>query len=222
LEPTLVHPELESLEFRQYPFGWNGDWGLILAGSVAAPESALANGVRVPVRAVSERGDIEEFLLLPLVCVTEDDRAYECATVSLRMQPRGDLREIAEAVEEFPARIRKMSRDGSRGRLWLFGRNVEDALLYGRAWPGVSSVERSWMSYDGFFEPSRTALMLPVLVQFAAPMVGDGILQLHAGEQVALQYVQPDGSLLEATTAMCVPAPGPGAIGPTGVMPPCG
>jgi hypothetical protein len=222
-EPRVVSLELQGLQLRQYPFGYNGDWGLILEGNVADRDAVLANDMRVAVRAVGERGDVEDFLLIPHVCVTEDDRFYECAAVLVWMSKGRHIREIADAVDKFPARIRSMYRDGQGGGLWLFGRSVKDALRYGWLWPGVTKVERSWLGYfDNRTGPVRTGLTLPVVVEFAAPMPGDGRLQLQAHEQVRLQYTQPDGSLLEVATAMCEHPPGPGGMGFPGPNPPCG
>jgi len=83
---SIETPPLQDLEARQVPFRFRGNWGVIVRASVDLAAPAPTPSTRVPVLVTTDAGDVEELLLRPRVCESDEGQAYLCVQFLFSME----------------------------------------------------------------------------------------------------------------------------------------
>lgn len=193
-----VRPELELLVFSNLGTNLNDGGVLFINGLVADTSFRLQRGQRVPIEVHSTSGDVENLGLYRRVCPARDRaQGYTCFSFIVSFAGPYDLDDIRARAAAMGGRLSVMST--SLVSVTLFDpEKVMSGAREAESWPGVAY---TWTSVPGCIGigqcVSRSTLYLPVPVDHAPPIQGDGILQVQPKDTVFFRYTQPDGSQLE-------------------------
>lgn len=193
-----VRPQLDTLLLGR-PGSSLDDGGILFIDAVVVDTSfRLQPRQRVPVEVVSTSGDVEDIGLYRMLCpAREITVGYTCFTFNVTFAGPYDLDDIRTRVESLGGRVDAV---GSRlVSIVLFdpGKVLSTARA-AESWPGVAY---TWTSVPACMIGvlacvDRSRLQVPVPVDHAPPVPGDGILQVQAMDTVFVRYAQPDTTFL--------------------------
>jgi hypothetical protein len=152
----------------------------------------------------TDSGDAEEVLLRPEVCESENGGAYECVVFMLSMHEDHHVAEIANRVEEIDADLRFVAQTGWFASGIIFDGNLDYALRVAQRWPGVLAAERSQLVPLADLPRAQSRALIGYWrVVLSEPVVGDGIIQAKAGDEINVIYQPESGPGLSASFVMC-------------------
>ncbi len=201
--PEAVRPELEALALETAPTG-----EMISVRAVPAdPEFELEPGQQVPVIVTTSSGDSEELALVRRVCEDEDGAEFVCDELLVGMEAGHTADDVAHLFDEIDAVLLDVlfedgtPEGGQVAHLKIFSGDVDEAVDTAADWPDVRYAERNGivriqLEEDG--DSVRVPLQRDLRAETAEPEADDGVLQLQPSDTVATEYLQPDGSAIEA------------------------
>lgn len=201
--PDPVRPELEALALETAP---SGDVMSVRAVP-ADPEFELGAGQQVPLTVTTSSGDSEEVALTSRVCEDEDGAEYVCDELLVGMEEGHTADEVAHLLDDIDAALVDVlfedgtPEGGQVAHLKIFSGALDEAVDTAADWPDVRYAERNGivriqLEEDG--DSVRVPLQRDLRVETTGPEADDGVLQLQPADTVATEYVQPDGSAIEA------------------------
>lgn len=147
---------------------------------------------RVPVELRVTSGDREVPGLYRWACPPrERGTHFNCFKFTVMLAPGQPVISLDPFARRMGGRIEATSATTRIGDVVLFepGRTAAAANV-ARNWPGVLMSEvSSWVIHPSW-------LTVPVLVRYASPAQGDGVLQVMPGDTIVATYEQPDGSVI--------------------------
>lgn len=211
-EPTtIVNPALREIRIDAAtlrPFGV-----LIVYAVPVDPKFTLGSHERIPISVRTGAGDSETVLLKSEYCRTSQGAEYQCDVFNVGLQGVGHAEQLQPYLDRIPARYTRTFSDGRAAVIRILDGSLEDAMQRAEKWPGVRWVERSSVGHIAGGPPRQTANALDGALAFdeAGPSPRDQRVQARVGEQISIEYRQPDGSALTFTEVFSGRNP-PGSI----------
>jgi hypothetical protein len=220
---VIETPPLQELEARQVPFRFRGEWGVIVRANVDPAAPALTPYTRVPLLVTTDAGDVEELLLRPRVCES-DEGPYLCVQFLFSMEEGRHVGEVMDRVDDINGELRYVADpDGWFGNGLIYDGDVNRVIRIVRTWPGVRSANRDILFYPlaGSAVHARQ-LAVYARLELGEAVAGDGRIQARAGDSVTVSYEPPTGSRVASGFVMCeVLTTGDILEGGLGEIPPC-
>ncbi len=204
-----MYPLLKELSIDGSAIGEGG--ALIVQAMPADPDWSLAADAGVMIALRTSRGDAEEALLGSEICTLESGRQIECNKFSVMMHDGRHIDEVRPFLSEVAGRLIVTRVCGPSGCLpeisefgtvRIFEGDLEAAMRSARRWPGVRSVDDLSVRRPAGGPVVQNRLAGGTPLDFTAPVLGDGILQVLAGDTVTVEYQQPDGDVLRAAITL--------------------
>lgn len=196
-EPTTsVNPALRTLRIDHSALRPSGI--LFVYAEPVDSNFKLGTGERIPIHVRTSGGDAETVMLKPSLCRTPEGAEYVCDSFIVGLQGIGHAEELQPRLDEIPARYTTKYSDGRAAAIRILGGSLEDAMKRAQSWPGVRWVERNGIAYIASGPPrSRLqALVGAAAFDVAGSTPGDGHVQVRAGEEIVIEYRQPDGTVI--------------------------
>ncbi len=195
-EPTtIVNPALREIRIDTAalrPFG-----ALVVYAVPADPSFTLGRNDRIPVSVRTSVGDVETVMVKSRYCWTSDGAQYVCDVFYVGLQGGDHAEQLQPYLAEVPARYTWISSGGHAAAIQILDGSLEDAMTRARTWPDVRWVERSSVGHIAGGPPSTgDALAGALAFDVAGAAPGDGHVQARAGEEIVIEYRQPDGTIL--------------------------
>lgn len=196
-EPTtIVNPALREIRIDSAalrPFG-----ALVIYAVPADPNFKIRAHDRIPVSVRTSAGDVETVMLKSRYCRTADGAEYACDVFYAGLQGGDHAEQLQPYLDEIPARYTWIPSDRRAAAIQILGGSLEDAMGRAQTWPDVRWVERSGFSYIQGGPPRAAASALGGAIAFdvAGAALGDGHVQARLGEEIVIEYRQPDGTIL--------------------------
>lgn len=212
LEPlSSVRPMLASLTVETA----DGPAGGVLR-IYATPRDAeffLAANERIPILIRTGSGDMKDLLLRPEICGARGRSEHFCDRFVVVVKDGFDVQQLKSHAVGLPGRLLLPTLADREGRTVFTSRSfatvvvldgdLDRAMARARRWPNVRYVEHSSFarigSVGGETGRNRVTAVVPVV---AAQAPGGSLLQVRAGEQISVEYEQPDGSRLTTTAVL--------------------
>lgn len=200
--PRVVIAELSSMLL--YPHALQTQRLLRVTAAPKDTSFRLAPNQRLRARVMTSAGDDEEVLFAPQLC----DGDYLCHSLVVGMQEGHDVRSLDPFVASLPARFHLSVVVAQSGDTVHVSTRFATISVYDpadvpavsrdvRRRPGVAYVERNGVGWIG---PPIRWRVLALRPADRTPIVpGDGAIQYRSGDTITVRYVQPDGSILEAS-----------------------
>ena|SRR5688572_30702225 len=200
-----VTPALDSLVFSSFFTVWSESGILAIHGALAPSVPRLQSHERIPVRITVSSGDVEEMLLESLFDFP-GPRYRTLLTVS--MSAGHTVEELTDVVAGIPARWWLISSSHTSGGLRVFDSRVADgAIRTLLSRDGVASAERDIAGFAGSPSNLEAQLFAAAPLNYGQSISGDGVVQGQSGDQIVIEYTQPNGSIISASILIEAPAP---------------
>lgn len=212
LEPvSLVQPTLESLVVGTAESSTGGV--LRIKAVPQDPFFSAAANERIPLLIRTASGETGTLLLRPAICRARNGTEHFCDRFLVVVRDGFDVEQLASYAAALPGRLllsRVVSEDGqevftsrSFAAVELLEGDLERAMEQARRWPQVRYVEYSGFARLGSVGGTSASnhLTAAVAVESLHTRAAGG-LSLRAGEEISLEYEQPDGSRLTTTVVL--------------------
>ncbi len=196
-EPTtIVNPALREIRIDTAalrPFG-----ALVVYAVPADPTFKIRPHDRIPISVRTSAGDVETVMLKSRYCRTADGAEYACDVFYAGLQGGDHAEQLQPYLAEIPARYTWIPSDRRAAAIQILSGSLEDAMGRAQKWPGVRWVERSGFAYIQGGPPQSAASAFAGAIAFdvAGAALGDGHVQARLGEEIVIEYRQPDGTIL--------------------------
>lgn len=169
------------------------------------------------------RGDAERILVRPRLCQYDARHPASCSELAFGTKGGTLAVDLLPRIRTLPGWLSGVSAPGDVGFVEVFGNTtVVEAVRRIREWDETKFVEPKGpdLSLPEYSTaPSRLAVRGLVPLKFQEPRVGDGIVDVLAGDSLIVEYRQPDGSVLrDGVLVACEEYPR-GALGRPPVVP---
>jgi hypothetical protein len=172
-----------------------------------------AENERISVLLRTPGGETHTLLLRPAICWGRDGMEHRCDRFIIGMQDGTDVRQLAPLAAALPGRVvlsRVLDSEGnvvysshSYASVVIFGGDLQRAMAAAGRWPHVRFVELSGILRPAVPTAESYRNYLTAAVAFDAPPTPAGNApQLRPGDEISLEYEQPDGSRLSTTIVL--------------------
>lgn len=201
--PEVLRPELDLLVLQTSPTGQ-----VVSVRAVPEdPDLEIEPGQRVPIALATSSGDSEEATLVGRICEDGDGEEFVCDELIVGMEKGHEVEDVAHLFDDIDATLLDVlfedgTEDGGQvGHLKIFGGDVDETIATAADWPDARYAERNGIvriQLEGVGDSVRVPLHSDLPSEVAEPEPDDGILQIQPADTVTTEYVQPDGSQIDA------------------------